>query len=163
MLENLGVELWGQVLRHLSPTDLRYPQLDDLQSARQATRVFEQASREHLERSETIQLSAFNAGGARGGPDWTRFPRLRPLELVSLKQGDGEALCALFAPGGAGLSSLREVYSYRDMDAASWSALLEHAPAVRSVTILTSEAMHSDACLAAVATLASMAPQLSSL
>ena len=40
MLEALGAELLGQVLRHLQPGDLR--------SARQAARIFDQASRQHL-------------------------------------------------------------------------------------------------------------------
>ena len=66
MLEALGAELLGQVLRHLPPADVR--------SARLAARIFDEASRQHLESSETLKLCPANAGGARGGPDWTRFP-----------------------------------------------------------------------------------------
>ena len=102
MLESLGVQLWGQpLLRDLAPADLR--------TARQAARILDQASREHLERFDATTLRAWNAGGAHGGPDWARFPRLRRLELSWWKQEHSEALRALFERGGAGLPSLREV------------------------------------------------------
>ena len=94
MLGALGVELWGQVLRHLPP--------DDLRSARQAARGFDQASREHLERAQNIRLTPSNASNAHGGPDWARLPQLRRLELRFWGPPQGEALRALFARGGAG-------------------------------------------------------------
>ena len=155
MLETLGAQLWGQVLRHLPLADLR--------SARQAARIFDQASREHLERSETMKLRSCNAGGAHGGPDWARFPRLRRLELQSWEQQRAEALRALFARGGAGLSSLREVDCLCcPLDAMLWAAILKHAPAVTSITgQYMRAAQPGDACLAVIATIGSLAPQLS--
>ena len=134
MLDALGAALLGQVLRHLPPADLR--------SARQAARIFDQASRQHLESFETLKLYPSNAAGARGGPDWARFPRLRRLKLSCWMQQHGEALRTLFARGGAGLSSLRGVESFcAHVDATSWAAILCHAPAVTSVTISASWAM----------------------
>ena len=154
MRETLGVQLWGQVLRHLPPADLR--------SARQAARILDQASREHTEHFEIITLRSSNAGGARGGPDWARVPRLRRLQLIGWPPHRDETLRALFARGGAGLASLREVESgiKAFVDATSWAAILKHAPAVTSIDIGLCYAMDSDTCLAVLATIGEMAPQL---
>ena len=156
MMEALGAELLGQVLCYLPPEDLR--------SSRQAARIFDQASREHPEFFRTISLGCRNAGGARGGPNWARFPRLRRLSLFVWGRMHGEALCALFARGGAGLSSLRKVDAYleRDVDEKLWVSILKHAPGVTSVKLMWSLEEHSQhACLAVAATIGSLVPQLS--
>ena len=67
------------MLRKLAPADLRGWQPTDLHSARLAARIFDQASRGHMERSETLQLRPSNVGGV--WPNWTRFPRLRRLVM----------------------------------------------------------------------------------
>ena len=129
MLEALGAELLGQVLRHLPR--------DDLRSARQAARILDQASREQLERSETVRLASSNAGSKHGGPNWARFPRRRRLELSAWGRQHVEALRALFERGGAGLASLREVQTTDGsfVDAEAWAAILLHAPVVNSITL----------------------------
>ena len=82
MAETLGVELWGEVLRHLlAAGPFGWPPhsaLCDLQSARLAARIFDQASREHMERYETMRLGLHHLHDL----NWARFPRLLRLEMI---------------------------------------------------------------------------------
>jgi hypothetical protein len=91
-LDDVCVELAGQVLRWLAPADLH--------SARLACRLFDTASRAHLGRGLIMALTADNAGAERGRPDFSRFPNIRTLRLTALYDFEVRRLLTCFQPAG---------------------------------------------------------------
>jgi len=74
-LDTLGEELVGQVLQRLPSKDL--------DAARQVCRLFDAASRTQLESASTVTLGPRNARSAVQHLNWTRFARLRTVNIQS--------------------------------------------------------------------------------
>lgn len=85
MLELLGGELLAAVLQCL-------PTKNDLHNARQASKLFDAASRNHLDRATTLTLEpgciCHHAGGQ---PNFARFPRLRRICLEEWRRHSADA------------------------------------------------------------------------
>lgn len=155
MLDALGVELLGRVLATCAPRDLR--------AARTASRRFDEASRAHTDRSQSLlTLNPLNTDRGSRCPNWERFPRLRSL-VLRWRTGDGQRLRGMFGGGNAdgtaaAVSRVEEIEA-DIVDATSWAAVLRHAPAVKRIQIRT---RFKDAA-PVLAAVASSAPQLAAL
>lgn len=178
-----GPELLGRVLDHLARNDLR--------AARLAARAFDEASRKHCDSADTITLGASNCAApkvgapkskstktstapnvsayrAGPGPTWARFPRLRRLVIDMWDEEQFAGLRSIMAGGGAGaLSGVEEVSAYSDsdyaLDAPTWAAILRRTPRVAKLHLGNRQPEDADAALAALATVAALAPCVTQL
>ena len=165
-LELLGSELLGRVLTLLAPHDLR--------ASRLAARIFDEASRKHMERAATLKINPDCApapagtGGARAGPSWARFPRLRRLVLGGWQPPHFADLRGILAGGGeGGLGVVEEVevqYTCAPLDAPTWAAILRRTPRVAALGLgCPHEAWGADDALAALAAIVALAPHATRL
>lgn len=133
LLDTLGEELVATVLSWLPGHDLR--------RARQACRLLDRASRCNMQdRGTALKLNAECTGGQHGFPNFSRFPRLRRLQLLGFGPAQAELLNDFGLPNDPQKqSALQNLANVGEVDLTR--SILD-APAMAAVLRVTPGATH---------------------